>query len=75
MRDNYDGDGNRGKIVSPEAREKISVALRGRTLLPETCEKLRLSKQNISQETRAKISETQKARWARRKLVTRGGLQ
>lgn len=45
-----------GRPKSDETRARLSAALVGRKLSPEHCAKLRAAKQNISPETRAKMS-------------------
>lgn len=52
----------------PESgKEKQRIAQTGRKHLPETIEKLRAVKSNVSEETKAKISAAKKAYWAKRK--------
>jgi hypothetical protein len=49
-------------------KEKIRRSQLGRKHTPETIEKLRAAKANVSLETKAKISAAKKAYWARKRL-------
>ena len=55
----------KGRIFSDEHRAKISVANTGRYYSPETRSKMSLAKKNISEETRNKMSHSQKLRWSK----------
>lgn len=48
---------NKGKPVLEEIKKKISDKLKGRSLTPETREKMKIARRNISLETRLKISK------------------
>lgn len=52
----------KGLITSEEVKEKLRIANTGLKRSKETCEKLKLAKMNISEETRLKISEAGKGR-------------
>ena len=60
--------GTKRKNPYPESgREKNRIASTGRKHSPETLEKLKACKANISEETKLKMSEARKAFWARKK--------
>ena len=52
---------------SPETRAKMSAAHKGVPLSAETRAKMSVTKQNISDESRAKMSESAKIGWKKRK--------
>ena len=60
--------GTKRKNPYPESgKEKNRIASTGRKHSPETLEKLKACKANISEETKLKMSNARKAFWARKK--------
>jgi len=57
------GDSNRGKHHSPETIEKRKKSITGKKRTEETKQRMRIAKQNISEETRKKMSESIKRRF------------